>query len=225
MLALPAVAGKFGVRRRRFHDESIGGLGHQHGGRRVRRRRPPTRIVNMNLLGQRRCAEISNRRSRRYSSTTATRVATAPEQNKIRAGLEREDLFTVVHEQVLTDTARYADVMLPATTFLEHTELRRSYGSMIAAARAGRRSRRSARPVLITGSLASCVGEWDWIDRAIRTTTERNYAGDRRHFIFRQADCRVAGRRRRRDRALRTVPRAVCRRLSHFGGSPRGPAS
>ncbi len=50
----------------------------------------------------------------------------------MRAGLEREDLFTVVHEQVMTDTARYADVLLPATTFLEHSELRRGYGSMLA---------------------------------------------------------------------------------------------
>ena len=44
----------------------------------------------------------------------------------------RDDLFTVVHEQVMTDTARYADVLLPATTFLEHAELRRSYGAMLA---------------------------------------------------------------------------------------------
>ena len=41
-------------------------------------------------------------------------------------------MFTVVHEQVLTDTARYADVLLPATTFLEHSELRRGYGTMLA---------------------------------------------------------------------------------------------
>jgi anaerobic selenocysteine-containing dehydrogenase len=59
-------------------------------------------------------------------------LATLPAQNKVRAGLEREDLFTVVHEQVLTDTARYADVLLPATTFLEHREVRRSYGAMLA---------------------------------------------------------------------------------------------
>jgi anaerobic selenocysteine-containing dehydrogenase len=59
-------------------------------------------------------------------------VATVPEQNKVREGLLREDLFTVVHEQVMTDTVPYADVLLPATTFLEHAEARRSYGAMIA---------------------------------------------------------------------------------------------
>jgi anaerobic selenocysteine-containing dehydrogenase len=45
-------------------------------------------------------------------------------------GLARDDLFTVVHEQVLTDTCRWADVVLPATAFLEHREVRRGYGVM-----------------------------------------------------------------------------------------------
>ena len=44
------------------------------------------------------------------------------------ARLEREDLFTVVFDQVLTDTAMYADVVLPATTFLEHYDFARGYG-------------------------------------------------------------------------------------------------
>ncbi len=45
-----------------------------------------------------------------------------------KRGLEREDLFTVVFDQVLTDTAMYADVVLPATTFLEHYDFARGYG-------------------------------------------------------------------------------------------------
>ena len=48
----------------------------------------------------------------------------------MRRGLEREDLFTVVFDPVLTDTARYADVVLPATTFLEREELSRGYGAI-----------------------------------------------------------------------------------------------
>ena len=56
-------------------------------------------------------------------------LATMPDQTRVRAGLAREDLFTVVFDQVLTDTARYADVVLPATTFLEHRELSRGYGA------------------------------------------------------------------------------------------------
>ena len=43
-------------------------------------------------------------------------------------GLEREDLFTVVHDQFVTDTARYADIVLPATTMLEHPDLVGSWG-------------------------------------------------------------------------------------------------
>jgi anaerobic selenocysteine-containing dehydrogenase len=55
-------------------------------------------------------------------------VATVPDQRRVVRGLEREDLFTVVFEQVLTDTALYADVVLPATTFLEGYDFAKAYG-------------------------------------------------------------------------------------------------
>src|SRR4029078_11545471 len=55
-------------------------------------------------------------------------LATAPDQNRVLKGLQREDLFTVVFEQVFTDTARYADVVLPATTFLEQYDIAKAYG-------------------------------------------------------------------------------------------------
>jgi anaerobic selenocysteine-containing dehydrogenase len=54
--------------------------------------------------------------------------AIAPNQNAVLRGLRREDLFTVVLEQFRTDTAEYADIVLPATTFLEHTDLYLAYG-------------------------------------------------------------------------------------------------
>jgi anaerobic selenocysteine-containing dehydrogenase len=50
-------------------------------------------------------------------------VAVAPETNKVRAGFAREDLFVCVHEQFLTETARMADIVLPATMMLEHDDL------------------------------------------------------------------------------------------------------
>ena len=60
-----------------------------------------------------------------YNSNPA---AIAPNQNAVLAGLRRSDLFTVVLEQFQNDTADYADILLPATTFLEHTDLYGAYG-------------------------------------------------------------------------------------------------
>ena len=53
------------------------------------------------------------------------------DQGAVQRGLRREDLFTVVHDQVLTDTARFADVVLPATTHFESPDLAGSYGSYV----------------------------------------------------------------------------------------------
>jgi anaerobic selenocysteine-containing dehydrogenase len=62
-----------------------------------------------------------------YNANPAT---IAPDQQRVLAGLRRDDLFTVVIEQFLTDTARHADVVLPATTQLEHLDLLPSWGSV-----------------------------------------------------------------------------------------------
>ncbi len=86
----------------------------------------PTRVVNMNLLGEA-LTELQPpvRSLYVYSSNPA---AVAPDQNAVLRGLAREDLFTVVHERFMTDTARFADVVLPATSSLEHPDLYRAYG-------------------------------------------------------------------------------------------------
>lgn len=57
-------------------------------------------------------------------------VAVCPESRKVVAGFSREDLFTVVHEIFQTDTADYADILLPATTQLEHHDIHKSYGHL-----------------------------------------------------------------------------------------------
>src|SRR5207245_1172414 len=60
-----------------------------------------------------------------YNSNPA---AVCPNHNEVVRGLRRSDLFTVVHEQFFTDTADYADIVLPATTFFEHKDLQIAYG-------------------------------------------------------------------------------------------------
>jgi anaerobic selenocysteine-containing dehydrogenase len=60
-----------------------------------------------------------------YNSNPA---AVAPNGNAVKTGMERADLFTVVHELFFTDTTDYADYILPATTFLEHTDVQGAYG-------------------------------------------------------------------------------------------------
>ncbi len=57
-------------------------------------------------------------------------VAVCPDSQKVIAGFKREDLFTVVHEIFLTDTTDYADIVLPATTQLEHYDIHKSYGHL-----------------------------------------------------------------------------------------------
>ncbi len=57
-------------------------------------------------------------------------VAVCPDSQKVIAGFKREDLFTVVHEIFLTDTTDYADIVLPATTQLEHYDVHKSYGHL-----------------------------------------------------------------------------------------------
>jgi anaerobic selenocysteine-containing dehydrogenase len=87
----------------------------------------PPRLVNMNRLGHA-LNELAGPRVMATVIWSTNPAAVAPDQNAVLRGLAREDLFTVVHERFLTDTARFADVLLPATTSLEHPDLYRSYG-------------------------------------------------------------------------------------------------
>jgi anaerobic selenocysteine-containing dehydrogenase len=84
-----------------------------------------TRIINMNLLGQALLEEDPPVKSIFVYGTNPAVVA--PESNKVRAGLAREDLFTVVHDLFLTETALYADLILPSTSSFENTDFYTSY--------------------------------------------------------------------------------------------------
>jgi anaerobic selenocysteine-containing dehydrogenase len=99
---------------------------------------PATRLVNMNRLG-RALLEYDDPPVKVLFVYNSNAAATTPDQHRVLRGLERDDLFTVVFDQVMTDTARYADVILPATTFLEGYDIARAYGPL---------SMRLAKPVV-----------------------------------------------------------------------------
>ena len=128
VLALPAVAGKFGVRGGGYSLSSAGAW-NLRADDWIGSGEPDTRVVNMNRLGRVLTAE-GEPPIRMLFVYNANPAVTLPDQNRVLRGLAREDLFTVVSDQVMTDTARWADVVLPATTFLEHYDIARSYGAV-----------------------------------------------------------------------------------------------
>jgi anaerobic selenocysteine-containing dehydrogenase len=85
------------------------------------------RIINMTELGKA-LTEVSDPPVKAMVVYNSNPAAIAPDQNSVRKGLRRDDLFTVVLEHFQTDTADFADILLPATTFLEHTDLYYAYG-------------------------------------------------------------------------------------------------
>ncbi len=110
---------------------------------------PNTRMINMSAIGDALCGDL---RAVKYPARAGDEivdeltpldppvkalyvynsnpVAIAPDSGKVKAGFAREDLFTVVHEIFQTDTADYADIVLPATTQLEQFDVHRSYGHL-----------------------------------------------------------------------------------------------
>jgi anaerobic selenocysteine-containing dehydrogenase len=127
ILALPAVAGKFGKPGGGYalssseayavnSERLAGGPG------------PFTRAINMSQLGRVLLEEKTPPVTLLFVYD-ANPLVTLPDQNRVQAGLLRDDLFTVVFDQVLTDTALFADIVLPATTFLEQSEVSTSYGT------------------------------------------------------------------------------------------------
>jgi anaerobic selenocysteine-containing dehydrogenase len=125
VLALPAVGGKFGVRGGGYSMSNSASWNIDRSW--IGAAEPATRIVNMNHLG-RALMEYTDPPVNVLFVYNCNPAATVPDQRRVLRGLEREDLFTVVFEQVMTDTALYADVVLPATTFLEGYDFARAYG-------------------------------------------------------------------------------------------------
>jgi anaerobic selenocysteine-containing dehydrogenase len=136
ILALPAVAGKFGVRGGGFTMSNSASWGFTRNW--VSTPEPDTRVVNMNHLG-RALLDYTDPPVSVLFLYNSNAAVTTPDQDRVLRGLTRDDLFTVVFDQVMTDTARYADVVLPATTFVEGYDLARGYGPI---------SLRLGRPVI-----------------------------------------------------------------------------
>ncbi len=89
---------------------------------------PPARMVNMNRLGAALLGEVNDPPIKSLYVFGSNPAAIAPNVGQVIAGLQRDDLFTVVHELFMTDTADYADILLPATSQLEHVDLHKAYG-------------------------------------------------------------------------------------------------
>ncbi len=127
ILAMPALLGKFGMRGGGY-TLSNGSAIHYDRSRLLGNYRWSTRVINMTRLGAVLCGDARPPIKALFVYNCNPAV-TAPDQRAVLRGLAREDLFTVVFEQVMTDTARYADILLPATTFLEQWEIKKAYGS------------------------------------------------------------------------------------------------
>jgi anaerobic selenocysteine-containing dehydrogenase len=129
LCALPAVTGQIGVRGGGIYYSAsdyvhwnIEAVGH-------RSECPPVpRVINMNRLGAALTGEAADPPVMALYVFAANPVTSSPNAGRIVEGLLRDDVFTVVHEQFMTDTARYADIVLPATTQLEQFDLHRPYG-------------------------------------------------------------------------------------------------
>jgi anaerobic selenocysteine-containing dehydrogenase len=91
---------------------------------------PGTRTINMVQLAEALHGELPGPPVKALFVYNSNPAAVCPDQSRVLKGLEREDLFTVVHDQFQTDTADYADIVLPATSQLEHFDLHGSYGHL-----------------------------------------------------------------------------------------------
>jgi anaerobic selenocysteine-containing dehydrogenase len=127
--SLPALTGQYGTRG--------GGLAYSMGGYTIWNQEavhhwqecPPSgRMINMNRLGAALLGEAKSPPVRALFVFNANPVTSSPNSDQTVAGMKREDLFTVVHELYMTDTAQNADIVLPATSQLEQTDLHKAYG-------------------------------------------------------------------------------------------------
>jgi anaerobic selenocysteine-containing dehydrogenase len=129
IISLPAVVGQVGVRggglsyyTADYISWNGEALGH------ASECPPKPRVINMNRLGAALTGEVSDPPIMSLYVFSANPLVSTPNTGRIIQGMRRDDLFTVVHDLFLTDTARYADIVLPATSQLEQVDLHEAYG-------------------------------------------------------------------------------------------------
>ena len=130
LTCLPALIGQYGVQG--------GGLGYSASGYLIwdseavnkwgEIAHPPTRSINMNRLGAALTGEAQEPPLKALYVFGANPIAASPNSRLIEQGMKRDDLFTVVHELFMTDTAELADIVLPAASQLEKLDLHKAYG-------------------------------------------------------------------------------------------------
>jgi anaerobic selenocysteine-containing dehydrogenase len=132
LACLPAVTGQYGLAGGGLMYSTSDwlkwdkqALGHEHEANCP----PAPRSLNMNRLGSLLLGEADPPIYSLYVYNSNP-AASAPNAGKVVEGLMREDLFTVVHDLFETDTARFADIVLPATSQLEHVDLHKAYGHL-----------------------------------------------------------------------------------------------
>ena len=92
--------------------------------------KPGVRVLNMRDIGRDLCDREMQPPVRSLIVYAANPMVSMPNQQRIREGLLREDLFTIVHDLFVTETARYADYVLPATSQIEHLDLSPAWGHL-----------------------------------------------------------------------------------------------
>jgi anaerobic selenocysteine-containing dehydrogenase len=126
ILTLPAITAQYGTRGGGLMYSTTGTVRWDPAA--VQKILPRTRTINMNRLGAALLGEVSDPPIKSLYVFGANPVTSSPNAGKIVEGMMRDDLFTVVHELFMTDTAALADIVLPATSQLEQTDLHRAYG-------------------------------------------------------------------------------------------------
>lgn len=128
ILAMPTLLGKFGVRGGGYTMSNSGAFSVDMS-QLLHMPEHQTRLINMTQLAE--ALEDREQPIKALFVYNNNFMATTPGQGRLMTQMAREDLFTVVSEQVLTDTAVYADIVLPAVTFIESHDIRKAYGAFV----------------------------------------------------------------------------------------------